>query len=145
MDDKDKLIMAERLRNTIQSFSNNKNNDTFFELVKCLRESLVIVPIIVSMNDESTNQLPGNEQSLENIKSEILFIKKDNTMLLPIFTSIDQIDEKFRKRYSTLEYPFIELFKMLHSMNVVYGIVIDSFTHPFLLTERMLKVFESLI
>ena len=146
MNENEKQMNEEKLCNAIKSFLDNMSNDTFVELLKRLSESLVIVPVTVTMSDEDTEQfLSASEDdtvtSLNNIRMKVDLFQNGETLFFPMFTSVDRMESEYRKHFSTLEYPFTEVVKMIKGMKGVENAVINPFTQPFVLSKEMIYLF----
>lgn len=133
MNENEKQINEEKLRSAIKLFLDNNSNDTFVELLKRLSEILVIVPVTVTMSDEDTKQflnaLKGDTVvSLNDIRMKVDIFKNGETLFIPMFTGINQMEDEYRKHFSTLEYPILEVINMIKSMDGIENAVINPFS-----------------
>lgn len=107
----------------------------------CLRDSFVFVPGQIVMSDKNIeNAMSSKEGTTLTAQEDIMFApdlyNADGHLLLPVFSSIDQMPEEFAVTHSTMQRHFFDAMRMALRRTEVEGIVIDVFTQPFAVPKK---------
>lgn len=160
------IMMAENgiTRETLESgrvllalkrhFIEKSSKENLFALLSCLRDSMVIVPITVTMSDVDEvaflNAKKGDTVTTEEsvrLKPDIMIQGED--LYFPMFTNADQMPEDY-VGFSTLEISVVQCIDLAKGMGDLTGLVLDPLTEetviiPFDLADVILQIESRLI
>ncbi|MDO4393312.1 MAG: SseB family protein [Bacillota bacterium] len=130
-------------------FAEEKNQENLVALLKCMKDSKVIVPMRIEMSEEDAarieNAADGEEiETNEEIKMvpEILQAKEKN--FFPMFSQIGQIPKEFGTSHNLMSMPTVEALDMAHQIENLDGIVLDAFSKsvamPFITADQIYSI-----
>ena len=124
------------LRKLIKLYEEDQNTINYTSVLICLRDSNVWV----CGNAELAGDSPadGNIETVGGytFTPEILQ-SEDGCLLLPVFSSLDEISQEFRDIYSVIEKPFVEILDMAKQNDAIFAIAVDPFSKPFVIASEM--------
>jgi TPR repeat protein len=140
-------VLAYLLRN----FADNRTNKNAFAILRCLRDSSVIIPCTMRISDEDMKQFINSKvgnivQPTSDIgmKPDILINNDTQERFFPVFSQDKQIPDDYRSHFHYLQMAFIEVCDMLKNYKDVNAVVVDPFTVSFTLNEKLLKIVTEL-
>ena len=149
------------LRDAIQTFENERNEEHFLDIVELLRDSYVWVPCNTIMSDadlERINKLTEDAKSEEDLQKIIgeTFTTQDEVRLVPdilqngeefffpAFTSEEEMGE-YGNGFSKVEKHMLEVIKLARNNEKdLSGIVINAFSTPFVLEKTVFDMVENM-
>lgn len=143
------------LKNTIGIFMKDRNEDTYIDVLEILRDSELWVPcnIILSEMDQKRMDMmvnnvladrmapQGGFLNQDAIRAMPEYLKRDDEVFLPIFTSEDEM-KSFGEKYTKVRKPVLEWMDIAEkNEHGVAGMVINPFTDCFILRT---DIFEAI-
>ncbi len=113
----------------------NKNQETLFALMTCLKESFAIVPMnAVGMSSKKAEELQNSEaaQNMDvdmevRLEPELLQGEGMQTWM-PVFSTIDEVPEDYLKEHEFVTGRVVDCIDVAHGFDGLTGIVIDPYT-----------------
>lgn len=136
--DKETLKSGRELLYLKHEFLSNRCKETLFQLLSCLRDSNVIVPVNITMSDFDKEQFINARQgdvltTSDDIRCKPDILKNGDNFFFPMFSNEEQIPEEYDNNFSKVILPVLQCISMAKSYENVCGIVIDAFTEPLVL------------
>lgn len=141
------------LRYLRDAFLNDQTVMNLSPLFDCLIDSDLYVPMNVIMSNEDINTFKnsnvGDVVSLNNnirMKPDWLKINAESEELyFPIFSSIDEPTDNYRKNFSWINLSLDDCIKFVRSNEKCIGLVLDAFTKPVVITDKVFNALESIL
>ena len=130
-------------------FAEEKNQENLIALLKCMKDSKVIVPMRIEMSEEDAARIE-NATDVEEIETrdeikmvpEILQAKEKR--FFPMFSQIGQIPKEFGTSHNLMSMPTSEALDMAHQIENLDGIVLDAFSKsvamPFVTADQIYTI-----
>lgn len=137
------------LRTLIQIYKNNESENTLYGVLRCLRDSTLLVPCKAQISDRDVKQFLNSDvgskiKIADEIKMTPDIIRSGDTYFLPAFTSIECMGEDYGSRFSTIEKDIFDIMSMADSYQKTIGIIIDPFTNPFVVYKEIFDYIASI-
>lgn len=138
------------LKKLMDNFSEEESVDSFRAVLLCLRDSYVWVTGALDIPEDEgvslVNSVPGEE--IANLDS-FNFIPdvletEDRDVFLPVFLSLDEVDESFAEGSSILEKHFVEVMDIAECIDSLAGIIIDPFERAFSIDKDLFAMIREL-
>ena len=126
---------------------NSKNN--FRGVLRCLRDSTVIVPLNVKLSDEDIEKIKNsNGRYFVSISNDIniaadIIESNDGDKYFPVFSQKAQIPIKYGKNFNLLPIEFTTVIELAKTHDVK-GIVVDPFTENFIVPSDIYDAVKEL-
>lgn len=139
----DNRVAADELEKELESgevlvalkcrFAEEKNQENLIALLKCMKDSKVIVPMRIEMSDEDAarieNAQDGEEiETNDEIKMVPEILQAKEKRFFPVFSQIGQIPKEFGTSHNLMSMPTTEALDMAHQVENIDGIVLDAFS-----------------
>lgn len=146
------------LKEAVEHFKSNRNEQSFIEVLDILRDSCVVVPCTAVFSDRDTDAV---EKMLEELNwdpeqlTDKVFTTQDEVRLVPdvlqngedfffpIFSSTDEMGE-YGDSFSKIEKHIADVIPLArNNEKCVKGIVLNAFTDPFVLDAGLFDLIEN--
>ncbi len=150
------------MKDAIHRFHEGHDNDALFELLQILRDSDVWIPCnaIVGEEDQKTVEQMIEEAgddldsmvgktftSQQNIRMIPDTLEKDGQHFFPVFSTEEDMGE-YGEHFSKLQQSFMDVIRIARNNDQyeqkLTGIVINAFTEPFVLPEKLYEAVEKM-
>lgn len=151
------LENGEMLREAILRFSNERNEDNFFDVLELLRDSIVCVPCSAILSDQDQKAMEQLIKDAENDPDSLKGVEitsKDQIRLVPdilqngddfffpVFSSAEEMGE-YGQHFSCVETEFLHAIRLArNNEKKLKGIVVNAFSIPFILDAELFDVVE---
>lgn len=130
------------LRALILQFEEKRTEQNLIGLLTCLRDSFVWIPCNVEMNDTDTKKFLGAKAgdtitAEGNIRMIPDILQNGEELFFPVFSSNDQMGEDYGSHFSKVQKHLFEAMSMAMARKDVVAIVLDAFTHPFVIEKKL--------
>lgn len=122
-----------------------QTRDALLPVLNCLRDSIVIVPIQITLSPEDHEKLMAADGSMPvkfsqktPFKPDIL--QNDGRSYFPIFSNPAQLPPEYAEQFSTIELPVLQCIEMANRIGNLDGLVLDAFTEPMLIHNEAAKL-----
>ncbi len=137
------------LRVLVEQFKNDRTEQNFFGLLRCLRDSFVWIPCNAVVSEDDMEQFLNAKkgdvvQSMNDIKLEPDILQNGDELFLPIFSNCEQMGEDYGSRFSKVEKHTFEAMNMAMARENVVGLVLDAFTNPFVIEKDLFEIIGKL-
>lgn len=130
------------LKALIDLYRDNPESINYTSVLICLRDSTVWIAGNAELSEEGTDgcieNLGGYTFTPEILQSE------DGYLYLPVFSSLDEMNEEYRELFSVIEKPFMEVLEMAGSNEAIFAIAINPLSSPFVVTSDIYPIISSL-
>ena len=132
-------------------FAEEKNQENLIALLKCMKDSKVIVPMRIEMSEEDAarieNATDGEEiETRDEIKMVPEILQAKEKRFFPMFSQIGQIPKEFGTSHNLMSMPTSEALDMAHQIENLDGIVLDAFSKsvamPFVTADEIYTIHE---
>ena len=150
---------GQMLCDAIAGFNEERTEDGFFEILELLRDSFVWVPCTVQMGENDTAAIekmveqagddPESLKGTEFTSQEQTYFVPDilqngDAFFFPAFSSIEAMGE-YGESFSKVRMHMLDVIGAAKNCNQdLVGIVIDAFTEPFVLEEKVYDIVENM-
>ena len=126
-----------------------KNQENLIALLKCMKDSKVIVPMRIEMSEEDAarieNATDGEEiETRDEIKMVPEILQAKEKRFFPMFSQIGQIPKEFGTSHNLMSMPTSEALDMAHQIENLDGIVLDAFSKsvamPFVTADQIYTI-----
>lgn len=146
------------LKEAVATFSNERNEPNFLDVLEILRDSFVWVPCAAAFSDEDKarveKQIKENEdisslkgQKLDiNDKVRLLpdILQNGDKYFFPIFSNEEEMGE-YGKDFSKVEMHMLDALHFAKNhVKDLSGIVLNAFTEPFVLETTIFDIFDGM-
>ena len=130
-------------------FAEEKNQENLIALLKCMKDSKVIVPMRIEMSEEDAarieNATDGEEiETRDEIKMVPEILQDKEKRFFPMFSQIGQIPKEFGTSHNLMSMPTSEALDMAHQIENLDGIVLDAFSKsvamPFVTADQIYTI-----
>ena len=130
-------------------FAEEKNQENLIALLKCMKDSKVIVPMRIEMSEEDAarieNATDGEEiETRDEIKMVPEILQAKEKRFFPMFSQICQIPKEFGTSHNLMSMPTSEALDMAHQIENLDGIVLDAFSKsvamPFVTADQIYTI-----
>ncbi|MCI7248346.1 MAG: SseB family protein [Clostridiales bacterium] len=130
-------------------FAEEKNQENLIALLKCMKDSKVIVPMRIEMSEEDAarieNATDGEEiETRDEIKMVPEILQAKEKRFFPMFSQIGQIPKEFGTSHNLMSMPTSEALDMAHQIENLDGIVLDAFSKsvamPFVTADQIYTI-----
>lgn len=130
-------------------FAEEKNQENLIALLKCMKDSKVIVPMRIEMSEEDAarieNATDGEEiETRDEIKMVPEILQAKEKRFFPMFSQIGQIPKEFGTSHNLMSMPTSEALDMAHQIEKLDGIVLDAFSKsvamPFVTADQIYTI-----
>ena len=130
-------------------FTHEKNKENLIALLKCLKDSHVIVPMALDMSDEDreriANASEGEEiETRDEIKMQPEILEAKGKRFFPIFSQTQQMPEEFGTSHNLMSMTTVEALDMAHQIDGLDGVVLDAFSQsvamPFVTIDQIYEI-----
>ena len=130
-------------------FAEEKNQENLIALLKCMKDSKVIVPMRIEMSEEDAarieNATDGEEiETRDEIKMVPEILQAKEKRFFPMFSQIGQIPKEFGTSHNLMSMPTSEALDMAHQIENLDGIVLDAFSKsvamPFVTADHIYTI-----
>ena len=130
-------------------FAEEKNQENLIALLKCMKDSKVIVPMRIEMSEEDAarieNATDGEEiETRDEIKMVPEILQAKEKRFFPMFSQIGQIPKEFGTSHNLMSMPTSEALDMAHQIENLDGIVLDAFSKsvamPFVTDDQIYTI-----
>lgn len=130
-------------------FAEEKNQENLIALLKCMKDSKVIVPMRIEMSEEDAarieNATDGEEiETSDEIKMVPEILQAKEKRFFPMFSQIGQIPKEFGTSHNLMSMPTSEALDMAHQIENLDGIVLDAFSKsvamPFVTADQIYTI-----
>ena len=130
-------------------FAEEKNQENLIALLKCMKDSKVIVPMRIEMSEEDAarieNATDGEEiETRDEIKMVPEILQAKEKRFFPMFSQIGQIPKEFGTSHNLMSIPTSEALDMAHQIENLDGIVLDAFSKsvamPFVTADQIYTI-----
>ncbi|MBQ0064673.1 MAG: SseB family protein [Firmicutes bacterium] len=123
------------LRQLIQDFKKDQNENTLFRVLKCLKDSSVYVPCLKSDGTKPIiTTIEGVDYSLETFL-------KEGKEYIGIFTNVEQM-KRMAPSVARMEVEFMELYKYIQKEKK--DLVLDPLTNYLIIPASLIPYFDQL-
>ena len=129
------------LRYLVNRFEQDKTDEKFTSVLRCLRDSYVWIPCRVKMSEEDMKMFSGaSVGDVVKSKGDIRLVpdtlEGGDLLFMPVFSDCEQMDaDGYGKHFSKVEKHFFEAMSMAMAREDIYGIVLDAFTQSFVVPK----------
>lgn len=137
-----------------KAFLENRSQETLGSLLACLRDSVLIVPLTVTMSERDEEKFKNGKEGDEiqcedevHLKPDV-FKTEDGSLFFPAFSQQEQMPEEYAANFSKMPFDIFKCLEMAHAIEGVGGIVLDPLTEPVSLPLEiadMIEKFPSMI
>lgn len=130
-------------------FAEEKNQENLIALLKCMKDSKVIVPMRIEMSEEDASRIEnatdGEEiETSDEIKMVPEILQAKEKRFFPMFSQIGQIPKEFGTSHNLMSMPTSEALDMAHQIENLDGIVLDAFSKsvamPFVTADQIYTI-----
>lgn len=130
-------------------FAEEKNQENLIALLKCMKDSKVIVPMRIEMSEEDADRIEnatdGEEiETRDEIKMVPEILQAKEKRFFPMFSQIGQIPKEFGTSHNLMSMPTSEALDMAHQIENLDGIVLDAFSKsvamPFVTADQIYTI-----
>ena len=130
-------------------FAEEKNQENLIALLKCMKDSKVIVPMRIEMSEEDAarieNATDGEEiETRDEIKMVPEILQAKEKRFFPMFSQIGQIPKEFGTSHNLMSMPTSEALDMAHQIENLDGIVLNAFSKsvamPFVTADQIYTI-----
>lgn len=130
-------------------FAEEKNQENLIALLKCMKDSKVIVPMRIEMSEEDAarieNATDGEEiETRDEIKMVPEILQAKEKRFFPMFSQIGQIPKEFGTSHNLMSMLTSEALDMAHQIENLDGIVLDAFSKsvamPFVTADQIYTI-----
>ena len=127
----------------------NHTRTDMFNLLRCLSDMTLLVPMNSIVNEEDEEQFSNAEiGSVVTLKNEIrmkadILKNNENKLCFPIFTAKNEIEKDYFKSFSWIELSILECISLARNNNVD-NIIVNAFSHKFELTKELMDIIEAI-
>lgn len=132
------------LRALVEQFNNEKTEQHFVAVLRCLRDSFVWIPCNVKMSNADEKKFAyahkGDTLSTDNeihLVPDIL--QNGNDFFFPVFSNCEQMGEDYGSHFSKIEKHFFEAMSLAISRENLVGIVLDAFSQSFVVEKELFE------
>ena len=120
------------LKDAISEFDRDHSNDSFIEILECLRDSEILIPCHMSVREEDTDKAMS-----EVVRMVPEILRNREHAFLPVFSSKEEMKD-FPENVSIVSDSFLHALTLAeNSDEELFGIVINAFTEPFVLEKEL--------
>jgi len=123
----------------MEMYNEDGSEKNFNGVLRCLRDSNVIVPITVNLAQEDADKIANTDPRFfvnveNNINASTELIESTNgEKYFPVFSQIGQIADKYKNTVANfISVPFVKVLKMAATYTEAKGIAVDPFTNSFI-------------
>ena len=135
------LKNGEVLKALIFRYLENQTEQNAYAVIRCLRDSEVVVPCLIEMSDRDKAKFEsctaGDEISAED---DIKFIpdtlNNGEHNFLPVFSNTEEMGE-YGKDFNSITYHFFAAIDSARQNDKLQGIVVNAFTTPFIVDKNL--------
>lgn len=137
------------LRYLVNRFFESRDSKHYVDALNCLRDSQVVIPGVVRMNDEFVQELHnakgGGTFSFDKKMGFVPdIIEVAGGFYLAVFSNPEQMGEEYGNNSSTITIDFLEALDIAEARKELAGIVVDSLTVPFYVTKNLYEFARNL-
>ncbi len=130
-------------------FSKEKNKENLIALLKCLKDSHVIVPMALDMSEKDAKRIAsaseGEEiETMDEIKMQPEILEAKGKRFFPIFSQTQQMPEEFGTSHNLMSMSTVEALDMAHQIEGLDGVVLDAFSQsvamPFVTIDQIYEI-----
>lgn len=141
-------VLLELKRRFLEQPSRNR----MIELIDCLTDSLLYVPMNAILSDKNTEALKnckvGDEVKLvEDLRMTPDYLQNpEGNLYIPVFSQKEQVDKNYCKQFSGIYIHIsevIELYK--HPREKLAGIILDAHTKPIIFDDNLIDIIEKIM
>lgn len=133
-------------------FITQKTPENLMPLLKCMKDSQIIVPMNLELSEEDLNRFENAEdgermETSDEIKMLPAILEAKGKRLFPMFSQVEQIPEDFKNDHNLVKMPTVQALNMAHAIKDLDGIVLDPLTAPVAMpfvTADMIYITEGL-
>lgn len=146
--DRDESNQGKMLRELVNQFNTENNEENFYKLLLCLRDSNVWVPCNVVMSSTDENSFStAKKGDVISINNDIRLVpdtlQNGSDSYFPVFSNREQMGDEYRG-FSKVEKHFISAMNMTNSNSALIGIVLDAFSQPFVVNKELFDLIGNL-
>lgn len=147
------------LEETVTRFNENRNNDTFIDLLEILRDSFVWVPCTAVFSDEDQARLEkiieeagDNPEALVGLQFQAAdqtrlipdILENGDAYFFPIFSTAEAMG-KYGEHFSKIQKHILEVIPLArNNEKEPIGIVLNAFSEPFILDKEIWDIVENM-
>lgn len=110
-----------------EAFLNNQGKDAFVNLLGCLSDSKILIPMHIEKDEEGNNKF-----------FPMILTNADGQNAYPIFSNEDQLGGQYQKDdCEVYEIPVPLAVEILKEDKEIAGLILDPFTTPFLIDQKL--------
>lgn len=139
------------LNKLLEMYNEDNSVENFYGVLKCLRDSNVIVPLTVSFSQEDNEKLnENNSKFMVEIKNNIntstdLIESTNGKKYFPVFSEVQQISDKYKNTVANLvSVPFLTVLDMAATFDEAEGIAVDPFGNSFIVARNIYETVKNL-
>lgn len=153
------LADGKMLEEAVTRFNENRNNDTFIDVVEILRDSQVYVPYNVVMSDKDQEKIEklidnagNNLDSLINMEfttegeTRLIpdILENNGNYFFPIFSTEEAMGE-YGDHFSKIPQSILDIIPLARNNDKKpVGIVLNAFSEPFILDKEIWDIVENM-
>ena len=138
------------LRYLVKRFRDGNSKTRYYlDALNCLRDSQVVIPGIVSMNDADFQAFhDAGTGDILRLNEKVGFvpdiIEFGGKPCLPVFSDPGQMGEEYGRNSSTVTMDFPDALEIAAKREYLSGIVLDALTVPFYVPKDLFELVQSL-
>ncbi len=128
----------------------NRNQETLFSLMSCLKDAYAIVPMNVTrVSKKEVDELQNSDAAQDmdvdtDFKLEPELLQGEGMQAwLPVFSTIDEIPQDYLNEHEFVTGHVTDCVGLAHSYEELSGIVFDPFTTPMELPFKLLDLIDT--
>ncbi|MBR0459253.1 MAG: SseB family protein [Victivallales bacterium] len=136
------------LRFLVEQFNQERSEEHFLAVLRCLRDSLIWIPGTMKLSDADAEMLKNvQEAETFSFSEQVEFVpdilQNGDDFFFPVFSNCEQMGE-YGTHFSTMQKHFFVAMGQAMKKENVCGIVLDAFTSPFVVPKTLFDFIEKL-
>jgi len=120
------------LKEAIAGFDQDHTNDSFIEILECLRDSEIWIPCHMMVSEDA-----GAKSMSEVVRMVPEILRNHEHAFLPVFSSKQEMKD-FPENISIVQDSFLHAVTLAENSDEdLFGIVVNAFTEPFVLEKEL--------
>lgn len=132
------------LRALVAQFKNERTEQHFVAVLRCLRDSYIWIPCNVKMSNTDEKKFAhANKGDTVGTDNEIRLVpdilQNGDDFFFPVFSNCEQMGEDYGSHFSKIEKHFFEAMSLAMAKENVVGIVLDAFSQAFVVEKELFE------
>jgi len=129
------------LRMLKHEFLTKQTREALMPVLACLRDSEVIVPVRILVNEADQEKILGAEKgavisSEKQMQFQPDLLQNDEGTFFPIFSNEQQLAQEYAAQFTLLKVPALNCIQMMLALEDVDGLVLDASTEVMLIPRE---------